>query len=97
MGSRLRWKPGIETTSIDTAANQMETRGFFIRRKGTDGYQFGFKPTLKKVVNDRRASLDEDEVLAETRKIVENKFLKGKTLPVIPYPEDGAAVQDRLT
>ncbi len=71
-------EPGIETTSIDTAANQMEARGFFIRRKGTDGYQFGFKPTLKKVVNDRRASLDEDEVLAETRKIVENEFLKGR-------------------
>lgn len=29
----------------------METRGFFIRRKGTDGYQFGFKPTLKKVIS----------------------------------------------
>ncbi|HZR59049.1 MAG TPA: DUF499 domain-containing protein [Terriglobales bacterium] len=87
-------EPGIETTSIDTAASQMEARGFFIRRKGTDGYQFGFKPTLKKVVNDRRASLDEDEVLAETRKIVENEFLNGKTLPIIPFPEDGAAVQD---
>ena len=87
-------EPGIETTSIDTAANQMESRGFFIRRKGTDGYQFGFKPTLKKVVNDRRASLDEDEVLAETRKIVENEFLKGKALPIIAFPEDGAAVQD---
>jgi hypothetical protein len=72
----------------------MEARGFFIRRKGTDGYQFGFKPTLKKVVNDRRASLDEDEVLAETRGIVENEFLKGKAFPIIPFPEDGAAVQD---
>ncbi|HXW92955.1 MAG TPA: DUF499 domain-containing protein [Terriglobales bacterium] len=87
-------EPGIETTSIDNAANQMEARGFFVRRKGTDGYQFGFKPTLKKVVNDRRASLDEDEVLAETRRIVEGEFLKGKSLPVIPFPEDGAAVQD---
>ncbi len=87
-------EPGIETTSIDTAANQIETRGFFIRRKGTDGYQFGFKPTLKKVVNDRKASLDEDEVLSETRKIVENEFLKGKALPVIAFPEDGTAVQD---
>jgi hypothetical protein len=87
-------EPGIETTTIDTAANQIEIRGFFIRRKGTDGYQFGFKPTLKKVVNDKKASLDEDEVFAETKKIVENEFLKGKALPVIPFPEDGAAVQD---
>ena len=44
----------------------MEARGFFIRQKGSDGYQFGFKPTLKKVVNDRSASLDEDEIRAET-------------------------------
>jgi hypothetical protein len=72
----------------------MEARGFFIRRKGTDGFQFGFKPTLKKVVNDRRASLDEEEVSAETRRVVQKEFERGKILPVIPFPEDGTAVQD---
>ena len=87
-------EPGVETTSIDNAANLVESRGFFIRKKGSDGYQFGFKPTLKKVVNDRRASLDEDETFAETLKIVGDEFSKGKVLPVIPFPEDGAAVQD---
>ena len=87
-------EPGIETTSIDTAASQMEARGFFIRKKGTDGFQFGFKPTLKKVVNDRRASLDEEEILAETKRIVEKEFQRNKSLPVIPFPEDGAAVQE---
>ena len=87
-------EPGIETTSIDNAASQMEARGFFIRKKGTDGYQFGFKPTLKKVVNDRRASLDEEEVRADTRRIVQREFEKSKSLPVIPFPEDGTAVQD---
>jgi hypothetical protein len=87
-------EPGIETTSIDNAAAQMEAHGFFIRRKGSDGFQFGFKPTLKKVVNDRRASLDEEEVAAETRRIVQKEFERGKILPVIPFPEDGTAVQD---
>jgi hypothetical protein len=72
----------------------MEARGFFIRKKGSDGYQFGFKPKLKKVVNDRKASLHEDEVFAETLKIVGEEFSRGKVLPVIPFPEDGAAVQD---
>lgn len=66
-------EPGVETTSIDFAASQMEARGFFIRKKGTDGFQFGFKPTLNKVVNDRRACLDEEEILAETNRIVEKK------------------------
>src|SRR5271166_2258973 len=87
-------EPGIETTTIDNAATQMEARGFYIRKKGTDGYQFGFKPTLKKVVNDRRASLDEDEITAESRKTIQREFDRGKTLPIIPFPEDGAAVQD---
>lgn len=41
-------EPGAETTSIDLAASQMEARGFFIRKKGTDGFQFGFKPTLNR-------------------------------------------------
>jgi hypothetical protein len=87
-------EPGLETTSIDLAASQMEARGFFIRKKGTDGFQFGFKPTLKKVVNDRRASLDEEEILAETKRIVEKEFIRNKSIPVIPFPDDGAAVQE---
>jgi hypothetical protein len=87
-------EPGVETTTIDNAATQMEARGFYIRKKGTDGYQFGFKPTLKKVVNDRRASLDEEEITAESRKTIQREFDRGKTLPIIPFPEDGAAVQD---
>jgi hypothetical protein len=81
-------------TSIDNAATQMEARGFFIRRKGTDGFQFGFKPTLKKVVNDRRASLDEEDIAAETRRIVQKEFERGKALPIIPFPEDSTSVQD---
>jgi hypothetical protein len=87
-------EPGLDTTTIDNAAIQMEGRGFFIRRKGSDGFQFGFKPTLKKVVNDRRASLDEEEVATETRKIVLKEFERGKVLPIISFPEDGTAVLD---
>lgn len=87
-------EPGLETTSIDNAAAQMEARGFFIRKRGTDGFQFGFKPTLKKVVNDRRASLDEEEVLIETKRIVQKEFERNKSIPVLSFPDDAAAVQD---
>src|ERR1700683_4396267 len=69
-------------------------QGFFIRKKGTDGFQFGFKPTLKKVVNDRRASLDEEEILSETKRIVEKEFIRNRSIPVIPFPDDSAAVQE---
>lgn len=87
-------EPGIETTSIDNAASQIEARGFYIRRKGSDGFQFGHKPTLKKVVNDRRASLDEDEVSQETKRLIQREFEKGKNLALIPFPEDGSAIAD---
>jgi hypothetical protein len=87
-------EPGIETTSIDNAASQIETRGFYIRRKGSDGFQFGHKPTLKKVVNDRRASLDEEEIGQERKRTIQREFEKGKNLPVLRFPEDGSAVPE---
>ena len=87
-------EPGIDTTSIDQSAVAMESRGFYIRRKGTDGFQFGFKPTLKKIVNDRRASLEESEILEETKRIVRVEFERGKSLPIIPFPEDSTSIQD---
>ena len=50
----------IDTTTIDSTAATVEDVGFFIRRVGTDGYRIHHKATLKKVVSDRRASLDEE-------------------------------------
>lgn len=87
-------EPNIDTTSIDQAAVAMESKGFFIRKKGVDGFQFGFRPTLKKVVNDRRASLEEAEILDETKRIVRTEFERGKSLPIISFPEDSTSVQD---
>ena len=87
-------EPDLDTTTIDTAASQMEARGFYIRKKGSDGYQFGLQADLKKVVNDRRASLDEDEVTAEMNRVVQHEFEKGKNMPLIMFPEDGTAVPE---
>ena len=53
-------EPEVDTTTIDNAAAALETSGFFIRKVGTDGYRIHHQATLKKVVNDRRASLDEE-------------------------------------
>ncbi len=92
-------EPAIDTTSIDNAARVLESKAFYLHRFGTDGFKFGYKPTLKKVVNDRRASLGEEEVAAAVRNLVKKEFEKGATLPLLPFPEDSSAVQDtpRLT
>ncbi len=93
-------EPDVDTTSIDTAALAMENRAFFIRRIGSDGFQVRHQPTLRKVVSDRRASLDEErDVKPATRNTVKKEFEKGARLPISLFPEDGAAVSDspRLT
>ena len=93
-------EPEVETTSIDNAATALEAAGFFIRKVGTDGFRIHHQATLKKVVSDRRASLDEEtEIKPTIRKLVETEFTRGANIPVVAFPEDSASIQDspRLT
>ena len=86
-------EPGLDTTSIDTAAFALEDKSYFIRRIGTDGFQIYYRPTLKKVVNDRRASLDpETEVKPAMLKLIEDEFRRRADIPVLAFPPDGAEV-----
>ena len=88
-------EPEVETTTVDNAAGALEGAGFFIRKVGTDGFRIHHQATLKKVVSDRRAALDEaTEVRPALRKLVEEEFRRGGGLPIVPFPEDGASIQD---
>jgi hypothetical protein len=91
-------EPEVETTSVDSAAGALEARAYYLRKVGTDGYRFGFQPTLKKVVNDRRAALDESEITRATRTLVQREFERGASLPVL-FTGDGSEIADagRLT
>jgi hypothetical protein len=92
-------EPDIDTTSIDNAAFALEAKAYYMRRHGSDGFVIHHKPTLKKVVSDRRASLDEDETRTTTRSIVRKEFERGAPIPVSFFPTDSAAIPDspRLT
>ncbi len=88
-------EPGIDTTSIDNAASALDTHSFFIRKVGVDGFRIGYKPKLNKVVNDRRASLDEEtEVRPEIQRIVDREFERGATLPLVHFPADSSDIPD---
>jgi len=87
--------PAVDTTSVDNAAHALETRTFYIRRAGSDGFRISYKPTLKKIVNDRRASLDEEkQVVPAMRSLVKDEVEKGRTVPLVPFPTDGAEIAD---
>ena len=74
-----------------------------LRREVREGRSFSpdeFAIALEQVVSDRRATLDEAmEIRPAIRKLVEQEFSRGANLPIIPFPEDGASIQDnpRLT
>ncbi|GIW94553.1 MAG: hypothetical protein KatS3mg110_2594 [Pirellulaceae bacterium] len=88
-------EPDVDTTSIDNAAFALEDKAYFIRKVGSDGFRVSYKPTLKKVVNDRRASLDEDtEIKPAMRKLVEEEFRRGATVPVVLFPRDSTDITE---
>jgi hypothetical protein len=89
-------EPELDTTTIDNAASALEDRSYFVRKVGTDGFRIGYQPTMKKVVSDRRASLDWDtEVKPAIRKLVEDEFLRGASIPIERFPKDGTELPDR--
>lgn len=88
-------EPEVDTTSVDNAALALENRAYYIRKSGTDGFRIHHQPTLKKVVNDRRASLDDDgDVKPAMKKLVSTEFEKGRSTPWVPYPADSTTIPD---
>jgi hypothetical protein len=85
-------EPGLDTTSLDNGANNLADRAFYLRKVGRDGFRFGFKPTLRKVVGDYRAGLDENEVRKSEREAVKKEFDKDAVLPTLFFPKDGTEV-----
>ncbi|HPW69363.1 MAG TPA: DUF499 domain-containing protein [Deltaproteobacteria bacterium] len=88
-------EPEVDTTSVDTAAFSLEDKSYFIRRVGSDGFKISHQATMKKVVSDRRASLDEEtEIKPAMRILIQKEFDRGASLPIAPFPADGTSVQD---
>jgi len=93
-------EPEVDTTSVDTAAFALEDRSYFLRKVGSDGFKISHTPTMKKVVSDRRASLDEEtEIKPAMATLIQKEFNKGANIPRVFFPADSTAIQDtpRLT
>lgn len=93
-------EPEVDTTTIDSTATALEGFAFFVRRTGADAYRIHHQPTLRKVVNDRRASLDEDsEIRPAIRRAIETEFSQAASVPLTCFPQESTAIQDasRLT
>jgi hypothetical protein len=84
---RRRPRPGRRPafSPCHGATHQLTSRvyaPFYVRRIGSDGFQVRYQPTLKKVVSDRRASLDEPtEIRPTIRNLVQKEFERGASIP----------------
>lgn len=88
-------EPDVDTTSVDNAALALEDRAYFIRKVGSDGFRISHHATLKKVVSDRRASLDEVKDIVPAMEVASRKeFERGATVPVVFFPEESDSVPD---
>ena len=88
-------EPEVDTTSVDNATFALQDKSYYIRRVGSDGFKIWHGPTMKKVVNDRRASLDEESEIKPTmRNLVKKEFQAGASIPLLTFPEDSTAIPD---
>ena len=87
--------PSVDTTSIDSAAFNLDAKAFFIRKVSNDGFRIHYQPTLKKVVNDRRASLDyERDVRPLMERVVREQFEMKTPVRVEPFPKDSTDIDN---
>jgi Protein of unknown function (DUF499) len=87
--------PSVDTTSIDSAASNVEAKAFFIRKVSNDGFRIHHQPTLKKVVNDRRASLDfEKEVNPLMEKTTREHFEQKSPARIEPFPNSSMDISN---
>lgn len=87
--------PGVDTTTVDNAARALEDKCYYLRRIGTDGFQIHFKPTLRKIVHDRKASLDDDtEIMPTMLDLVKKEFSKDTKIPIVFFPADETSIPD---
>lgn len=91
-------EPDVDTTSVDNAALALEARAYYIRKVGADGFRVYHKPTLKKVVNDRRASLDyEADTKKAIKKLIEEEFKKGQSVSIEFFRGNDVSNSPKLT
>jgi len=87
--------PSVDTTSIDSAAMNLEAKAFYIRKVSNDGFRIHHQPTLKKVVNDRKASLDfEKDVRPLMQKVVREQFERNSPIRIEPFPAESVDIDN---
>lgn len=87
--------PEVDTATIDNGAVALARKAYYIRTSGSDGFFIRQTPTATKVMNDRRASLDEDtEVKPKMLELVQSVFQERAAVPICDFPSESNDIPD---
>ena len=89
-------EPGVDIGSIETALENLISACYYL---DTDGnrYWFSIRPTLNKLLADRRATISDEKIKERIEEEIKKVFSKGPQIERIFFPEQSNQIPDRAT
>jgi len=89
-------EPGVDLGNIETALENLISACYYL---DTDGnrYWFSIRPTLNKLLADRRATIPDEKIKERIEEEIQKVFLIGPQVERIFFPEQSNQIPDRAT
>jgi len=89
-------QPGLDIGNVETVLGDLVRRCYYLDARGT-GYWVSHRPTLNKILGDRRAVLSPEAVEDRVRETIHKVFDRGPALGRRYWPETSDALPDTPT
>ena len=87
--------PETETTIIDNAVHSLYGRCYYLRQVGESGWRFGYKPNLRKLHADRKASINPQQVEKQISAVIQQLFRSKAEINLNFFPKSSGDIPDR--
>lgn len=89
-------EPGVDIGNIETSLENLISACYYL---DTDGnrYWFSIRPTLNKLLADRRATISDEKIKERIEEEIKKVFSKGPQIERIFFPEQSNQIPDRAT
>ena len=89
-------EPGVEIGNIETALENLISACYYLNTDG-NRYWFSIRPTLNKLLADRRATISDEKIKERIEEEIKKVFSKGPEIERIFFPEQSNQIPDRAT
>lgn len=89
-------EPGVDIGNIETALENLISVCYYLNTDG-NRYWFSIRPTLNKLLADRRATISDEKIKERIEEEIKKVFSKGPQIERIFFPEQSNQIPDRAT